>query len=133
MLLGLSHVKQLLSLFIMSIIRLIVAKKMYEILLLLICRRDLINVFFAIPQEAALAPCRHRLRFQSTSSQDLRYNTARSYLQALIFRRKHLSMMLCLAIDVIILFPFRVSWNTSKSKLFPLYPICFLFQEYNMI
>lgn len=45
MLLGLSHVKQLHSLFIMSIIRLIVAKKMYEILLLLICRRDLINVF----------------------------------------------------------------------------------------
>lgn len=36
MLLGLSHVKQLHSLFIMSIIRLIVAKKMYEILLLLI-------------------------------------------------------------------------------------------------
>ena len=36
MLLGLSHVKQLFGLFIMGIIRLIVAKKMYEILLLLI-------------------------------------------------------------------------------------------------
>ena len=45
MLLGLSHVKQLFGLLIMSIIRLIVAKKMYEILLLLICRRDLINVY----------------------------------------------------------------------------------------
>ena len=36
MLLGLSYVKQLFGLLIMSIIRLIVAKKMYEILLLLI-------------------------------------------------------------------------------------------------
>ena len=43
--LGLTHVKHLFGLFIMSIIRLIVAKKMYEILLLLIRWRDLINMF----------------------------------------------------------------------------------------